>query len=100
MLLRILTRIYMLTSLLFRALCAIALASLAAWASAQTWPTKPVRIVLQFPPGGSTDLVARILAQAMSGTLGQPVIIDKRPGVAAHRTSSATPARQTPNSWR
>ena len=58
----------MLTSLLFRALCAIALASLAAWASAQTWPTKPVRIVLQFPPGGSTDVVARILAQAMSGT--------------------------------
>ena len=49
-------------------------------AMAQSWPTKPVRIVLQFPTGGSTDAVARILAQSMTQSLGQPVIIDNKPG--------------------
>jgi tripartite-type tricarboxylate transporter receptor subunit TctC len=49
-------------------------------ASAQTWPSKPIRIVLQFPPGGSTDLVARILGQALSQSLGQPVLVENRPG--------------------
>jgi tripartite-type tricarboxylate transporter receptor subunit TctC len=52
----------------------------ASTATAQSWPTKPVRIVLQFPTGGSTDAVARILAQSMSQSLGQPVIIDNKPG--------------------
>lgn len=49
-------------------------------AAAQSWPTKPVRIVLQFPPGGSTDAVARILAQSMSASLGQQVLVENRPG--------------------
>ena len=69
-----------------RRLCTITLslllaaASMAGPAAAQAWPTKPIRIVLQFPPGGSTDSVARILAQSMSTTLGQPVLVDNRPG--------------------
>ncbi len=58
----------------------LALAGAMPFATAQTWPTKPVRIVLQFPPGGSTDVVARILAQAMTTSLGQPVIVENRPG--------------------
>ena len=49
-------------------------------ATAQAWPTKPVKIILQFPPGGSTDAVARILAQSMTQTLGQPVVIENKPG--------------------
>jgi tripartite-type tricarboxylate transporter receptor subunit TctC len=60
--------------------CTLALSLLAPLAWAQAWPTKPVRIVLQFPPGGSTDAVARILAQALTQSLGQPVLIENRPG--------------------
>jgi tripartite-type tricarboxylate transporter receptor subunit TctC len=49
-------------------------------AGAQAWPTKNIRIVLQFPPGGSTDVVARILAQALTAKLGQTVIVENKPG--------------------
>ncbi len=56
------------------------LACLTAPAMAQTWPSRPVKLVLQFPPGGSTDSVARILAQSMSATLGQQVLVENRPG--------------------
>jgi tripartite-type tricarboxylate transporter receptor subunit TctC len=59
------------------ALCFALVSSLAA---AQNWPAKPIRIVLQFPPGGSTDLVARILGQALSQSLGQPVLVENKPG--------------------
>jgi tripartite-type tricarboxylate transporter receptor subunit TctC len=63
-----------------RALAALAISLVCGAAAAQTWPTKPVRIVLQFPTGGSTDVVARILAQHLTGTLGQPVLVENRPG--------------------
>jgi tripartite-type tricarboxylate transporter receptor subunit TctC len=51
----------------------------ATWAQS-AWPSKPVRIVLQFPPGGSTDAVARILSQVLTQSLGQPVLVENRPG--------------------
>lgn len=49
-------------------------------ALAQDYPARPVRMVLSFPPGGGTDAIARPLAQRMTRSLGQPVIIDHRPG--------------------
>ena len=64
----------------FRNALLVAAACVASHAWAQAWPTKPVRIVLQFPPGGSTDVVARILAQTLTTSLSQPVIVENRPG--------------------
>lgn len=51
-----------------------------AWVGAQTWPAHPIRIVVPYPPGGSSDIIARALSQPLSEALGQPVIIDNKPG--------------------
>lgn len=59
---------------------ALTLTLLSGFSSAQNWPSKPIKIVLQFPPGGSTDVVARILAQSLTASLGQPVIVENKPG--------------------
>lgn len=56
------------------------LAALPRPASAQAWPTRPVRLVVPFPPGGASGNVARIMADAMTPLLGQPMVVDHRPG--------------------
>ena len=53
---------------------------LALGATAQTFPSKPIRMIVPFPAGGTIDIVARILAQRMSETMGQPVVVDNKAG--------------------
>jgi tripartite-type tricarboxylate transporter receptor subunit TctC len=61
------------------ATCAL-LALWAGSAAAQTYPAKPIRLMVPFPPGGSTDIVARIVAQKLAAQLGQPLVIENRGG--------------------
>jgi len=61
---------------------AAALALAAGTANAQSWPSKTVRIISPFPPGGSVDQVARILANALTPALGQQIVVDNRAGAA------------------
>jgi tripartite-type tricarboxylate transporter receptor subunit TctC len=51
-----------------------------AGAMAQSWPAKPVHVIVPFPPGSSPDLVARMLTEKLAVSLGQPVIVDNKPG--------------------
>jgi tripartite-type tricarboxylate transporter receptor subunit TctC len=66
-----------------RALVAAALAALAVATGpvrAQAWPVRPIRIVVNFPPGGAADQIARVIAQPLQETLGQPVVVENRAG--------------------
>ncbi len=51
---------------------------------AQTWPAKPIRMILAFPPGGPTDIVSRVLAQKLGEQLGQQVLVDNKPGAGGN----------------
>src|SRR2546425_967045 len=82
-----------------RALAAVLLmiASMAAWA--QGYPDRPLRLVVGFPPGGSGDFLARIIADELTREIGQPVVVDNRPGaasnIAAEHVAHAAPDGHT-----
>jgi tripartite-type tricarboxylate transporter receptor subunit TctC len=77
------------------------LGTLATPALAQTdepWPARPIRCIVPFPPGGGTDLAARIATRRLSEALGQPVVIENRPG-AGGTIGSAAVARAAPDGY-
>ena len=74
------------------------LAALPSIASAQSYPTKPVRIIVPFAPGGATDIVTRLLAQKLNETWGQTVVVDNRGG-AGGNIGGELAARSTPDGY-
>ncbi|MGZ8231094.1 MAG: Bug family tripartite tricarboxylate transporter substrate binding protein, partial [Burkholderiales bacterium] len=70
----------------------------AAGAFAQSYPTKPLRLIVPYPPGGPTDFVGRLVAQKLSASLGQQVIVDNRPG-AGTIIGSELIARAAPDGY-
>jgi tripartite-type tricarboxylate transporter receptor subunit TctC len=83
--------------ILAAALCGLAMLCAEA-AFAQAWPTKPIRLMVPFPPGGSTDIVARIVAQKLGERLGQPLVIENRGGGGGTIGMAAT-ARTAPDGY-
>jgi tripartite-type tricarboxylate transporter receptor subunit TctC len=84
------------TGMLALCLSAAFASPLASWA--QAYPTKPIHIVVPLPPGGSNDVLARILGQKMSESFGQPVIVDNKPG-AAGNIATAFMAKTEPDGY-
>jgi tripartite-type tricarboxylate transporter receptor subunit TctC len=67
-------------------------------AAAQGYPTKPIRMVVAFPAGGSTDLAARVLGEKLSASLGQPIVVENKPGASGNIGAEAV-ARSAPDGY-
>ena len=78
--------------------CAAAAIASGAAPAAETYPNKPLRFVVSYPPAGATDILARTVAQKLSEAWGQPVIIDNRPG-ASGNIGAESAARATPDGY-
>jgi len=89
------------TSLPRRALLAAAIASgllASPFAMAQGWPSKPVRVIVNFPPGGAADQLARAIGQPLSEALGQPVVVENRGGANGNIGGEAV-AKSAPDGY-
>ena len=65
-------------------LCAAACAVFSPTALAQSWPTKPVRMIIPYPAGGATDILGRLVSQKLSPMIGQPVVVENRAGASGN----------------
>ncbi|MES2993687.1 MAG: tripartite tricarboxylate transporter substrate binding protein [Pseudomonadota bacterium] len=72
--------------------------ALAPSAFAQAWPGRPIRLIVPFPPGSSPDVIARVVAEPLAQALGQPVVIDNKPG-AGGEIGTALAARAEPDGY-
>ena len=81
-----------------KALAMLALCTAQLTAYSQTWPAKPIRVVVPFTPGSATDIMARTVAEKLSGQLGQPVIVENRPG-AGGTIGGAQVAKANPDGY-
>lgn len=90
---------------LLRALCLLPLAAgtvLAPWPagaqSPETWPARPLRLILPFPPGGGTDILGRLIAERLTANLGQPVVTENRGGAGGNVGAEAA-AKSAPDGY-
>lgn len=81
-----------------RAILATLMLCAAATAAAQSYPTRPIRMLVGFPPGGSTDLAARALGDKLSQALGQPIVVENRAGASGNIAAEAV-ARSAPDGY-
>jgi tripartite-type tricarboxylate transporter receptor subunit TctC len=79
-----------------RLLCAAAVALFCSLGHAAAFPSKPIRLIVPFPPGGSTDVISRLLAERVGERFGQQVVVDNRPG-ASGNLGSELAARSAPD---
>lgn len=81
-----------------KALVAVALSTSVALAWAQDWPSRPITMIVPSAPGGSTDLSARLIGDPLAKALGQPVVVDNKPGAAGNLGTEAV-ARAKPDGY-
>jgi tripartite-type tricarboxylate transporter receptor subunit TctC len=77
---------------------AAALPSVASFAQAPAYPSRPIRLIIGYPPGGSADITARLTGQFLTERLGQPVVIESRPGAATNLATEAV-VRAAPDGY-
>jgi tripartite-type tricarboxylate transporter receptor subunit TctC len=81
-----------------RLLIGVVVLAAAALAHAQSWPNKPIKYIVNFAPGGTTDILGRMVAAGLTSSLGQPVVVENKPGQAGS-IGAAECARAAPDGY-